>query len=175
MPVVIVGHILIPFFSIRDGANGAGLGLPVAPDVARRLGGDLSLDTECDKNDESVLTLPIAGATPHEKDSVAQVAQRLRPTAPPHATSSLLPEYQVGKDRKGESAGYSLDDDQRDPSPWRGRNTPERLAHSGNRLSYKGDSRLLQFPQRDLLLAFVSFGRRQGNQRRSRRRRRDCG
>ena len=41
----IAEHIFNPFFSTREGASGAGLGLPLAADVARRLGGDLSVDT----------------------------------------------------------------------------------------------------------------------------------
>lgn len=41
----IADHIFNPFFSTREGASGAGLGLPLAADVARRLGGDLSVDT----------------------------------------------------------------------------------------------------------------------------------
>ena len=41
----IADHIFNPFFSTREGASGAGLGLPLAADVARRLGGDLSMET----------------------------------------------------------------------------------------------------------------------------------
>ncbi len=41
----VVGKIFDPFFSTRDGALGAGLGLPIAADVARRAGGDLSVDS----------------------------------------------------------------------------------------------------------------------------------
>ena len=37
----VVGRIFNPFFSTREGALGAGLGLPIAADVARRAGGDL--------------------------------------------------------------------------------------------------------------------------------------
>ena len=40
-----MGRIFNPFFSTRDGALGAGLGLPIAADVARRMGGDLVVDT----------------------------------------------------------------------------------------------------------------------------------
>ncbi len=39
IPDDVVGRIFNPFFSTRDGALGAGLGLPIAADVARRLGG----------------------------------------------------------------------------------------------------------------------------------------
>ena len=41
IPEDVVGRIFNPFFSTRDGALGAGLGLPIAADVARRLGGGL--------------------------------------------------------------------------------------------------------------------------------------
>ncbi|MCE2403902.1 MAG: ATP-binding protein [Dehalococcoidia bacterium] len=54
----VVGHIFNPFFSTRDGAVGAGLGLPIAADVARRLGGDLSVDTVYGEYTEFTMTLP---------------------------------------------------------------------------------------------------------------------
>ena len=37
-----IDRIFNPFFSTREGALGAGLGLPIAADVARRMGGDLN-------------------------------------------------------------------------------------------------------------------------------------
>ena len=55
----VVGHIFNPFFSSRDGAEGAGLGLSIAADVARRFGGDLSVDTVFGEYTEFVMTLPI--------------------------------------------------------------------------------------------------------------------
>ena len=54
----VVTHIFNPFFSTRDGALGAGLGLPFAADVARRLGGDLSADTVFGEYAEFTMTLP---------------------------------------------------------------------------------------------------------------------
>ena len=54
----VVGHIFNPFFSTRDGALGAGLGLPIAADVARRLGGDLSVDTMVGEYAEFTMSLP---------------------------------------------------------------------------------------------------------------------
>ncbi len=54
----VVGHIFNPFFSTRDGALGAGLGLPIAADVARRLGGDLSVDTVYGDYAEFTMSLP---------------------------------------------------------------------------------------------------------------------
>ena len=56
----VVGHIFNPFFSTRDGALGAGLGLPIAADVARRLGGDLSVDTVYGDYAEFTMSLPSA-------------------------------------------------------------------------------------------------------------------
>ena len=41
----VVDRIFNPFFSTREGAFGAGLGLTIAADVARRFGGNLSVDT----------------------------------------------------------------------------------------------------------------------------------
>ena len=41
----VLPRIFNPFFSTRAGAMGAGLGLPIAANVARRSGGDLSVDT----------------------------------------------------------------------------------------------------------------------------------
>ena len=54
-----VDRIFDPFFSTRDGALGAGLGLPVASDVARRAGGDLIVDTVPGEYAEFTMTLPI--------------------------------------------------------------------------------------------------------------------
>ena len=59
----VVGHIFNPFFSTRDGALGAGLGLPIAADVARRLGGDLSVDTVVGEYAEFTMSLPAQAAT----------------------------------------------------------------------------------------------------------------
>ena len=55
----VLGHIFNPFFSTRDGAAGAGLGLPLAANVARRFGGDLSADTVYGEYAEFIMTLPI--------------------------------------------------------------------------------------------------------------------
>ena len=54
----VVGRIFDPFFSTREGIMGAGLGLPIAADVARRAGGDLSVDTVDGEYAEFTLTLP---------------------------------------------------------------------------------------------------------------------
>ena len=58
----VVSNIFNPFFSTREGASGAGLGLPIAADVARRLGGDLSVDTVHGEYAEFIMTLPHIGA-----------------------------------------------------------------------------------------------------------------
>ena len=62
----VVDHIFNPFFSTRDGASGAGLGLPIAADVARRVGGDLVVDTVPGEYAEFTFTAPVAApaATP---------------------------------------------------------------------------------------------------------------
>ena len=58
----VVGRIFNPFFSTREGILGAGLGLPIAADVARRLGGDLLVDTVHGEYAEFTIRLPVAGA-----------------------------------------------------------------------------------------------------------------
>ena len=63
IPDDVVGHIFNPFFSTRDGALGAGLGLPIAADVARRLGGDLVVDTVDGEYAEFTMSLPVANET----------------------------------------------------------------------------------------------------------------
>ena len=59
----VVGRIFNPFFSTRDGALGAGLGLPIAADVARRLGGDLLVDTVYGDYTEFTMSLPSSAET----------------------------------------------------------------------------------------------------------------
>ena len=61
----VVGRIFDPFFSTREGVLGAGLGLPIAADVARRMGGDLSVDTVFGEYTEFTMSLP---ATIAEQD-----------------------------------------------------------------------------------------------------------
>ena len=58
IPDNVVGQIFNPFFSTRDGALGAGLGLTIAADVARRLGGSLTVDTVFGQFAEFRLSLP---------------------------------------------------------------------------------------------------------------------
>ena len=53
-----VGRIFNPFFSTRDGAAGAGLGLPIAADVLRRVGGDLSVETQQGEYAEFTMSIP---------------------------------------------------------------------------------------------------------------------
>lgn len=55
----VVGHIFNPFFTTREGALGAGLGLSIAADVARRAGGDLTVDTVAGEYAEFTLSLPV--------------------------------------------------------------------------------------------------------------------
>ena len=70
----VVGQIFNPFFSTRDGALGAGLGLPIAADVARRLGGDLSVDTVYGEYAEFTMTVPATAATESETARAGQQA-----------------------------------------------------------------------------------------------------
>lgn len=58
----VIERIFDPFFSTREGIMGAGLGLPIAADVARRAGGDLSVDTVYGEYAEFTLTLPTGSA-----------------------------------------------------------------------------------------------------------------
>ncbi len=69
IPDDVVGRIFNPFFSTRDGALGAGLGLPIAADVARRLGGDLSVDTVYGEYAEFTMTLPATTSTATELET----------------------------------------------------------------------------------------------------------
>ena len=62
----VVGRIFNPSFSTRDGALGAGLGLPIAADVARRLGGDLVVDTVYGEYAEFTMHVPAPVTAPVE-------------------------------------------------------------------------------------------------------------
>ena len=70
----VVGQIFNPFFSTRDGALGAGLGLPIAADVARRLGGDLSVDTVYGEYAEFTMTVPATAVPESETARAGQQA-----------------------------------------------------------------------------------------------------
>ncbi len=59
IPDDVVGHIFNPFFTTREGAMGAGLGLSIAADVARRAGGDLTVETEDGEYTEFTLSVPM--------------------------------------------------------------------------------------------------------------------
>ena len=69
IPDDVVGHIFNPFYSTRQGALGAGLGLPIAADVARRLGGDLVVDTVDGDYAEFTMSLPVATDAAAVRDS----------------------------------------------------------------------------------------------------------
>ena len=72
----VLGRIFNPFFSTRDGAAGAGLGLPIAADVARRFGGDLSVDTVYGEYAEFIMTLPITTDSPIVPEMEESLLQR---------------------------------------------------------------------------------------------------
>ncbi len=71
-----LGRIFNPFFSTRDGALGAGLGLPIAADVARRLGGDLVADTVFGEFAEFTMHLPavVVGEEEYPDDDASDMA-----------------------------------------------------------------------------------------------------
>ena len=67
-------RIFNPFFSTRDGALGAGLGLPIAADVARRMGGDIVAGTTYGEYAEFTMHLPVVQAEEeHDEDEDAPV------------------------------------------------------------------------------------------------------
>ncbi len=83
----IVDRIFNPFFSTREGALGAGLGLPIAADVARRMGGDLVVDTIFGEYAEFTMHVPVvqpAEEADNEDDEdapvgIAGVVERMSP------------------------------------------------------------------------------------------------
>ncbi len=69
-----VGRIFNPFFTTREGTMGAGLGLPIAADVARRLGGDLVVDTVYGEYAEFTMHIPVPE---EEEDAVDTLADEV--------------------------------------------------------------------------------------------------
>ena len=67
----LVDRIFNPFFTTREGILGAGLGLPIAADIARRTGGDLVVDTVAGEYAEFTMHVPIAA----EEEDVAEDLQ----------------------------------------------------------------------------------------------------
>ncbi len=65
IPDDVVGNIFNPFFSTREGASGSGLGLSIAADVVRRLGGELSVDTVHGEYAEFIITIPQTATQEH--------------------------------------------------------------------------------------------------------------
>ena len=63
-----IGHIFNPFFTTHSGTLGAGLGLTIAADVARRLGGDLSVDTVYGEYTEFTMSIPAAAGALSEAE-----------------------------------------------------------------------------------------------------------
>ena len=64
----VAGRMFNPFFTTREGALGAGLGLPIAADVARRMGGDLVVDTVVGEYAEFTMHVPVAVPAGEETD-----------------------------------------------------------------------------------------------------------
>jgi len=75
-----LGRIFNPFFSTREGALGAGLGLSIAADVARRMGGDLLVDTSFGEYAEFTMHLPVTSeAEPDDEpapEGMSEVVER---------------------------------------------------------------------------------------------------
>ena len=65
----VVGRIFNPFFTTREGTLGAGLGLPIAADIARRMGGDLVVDTVFGEYAEFTMHIPVAVPIEEEADA----------------------------------------------------------------------------------------------------------
>ena len=59
-------QIFNPFYSTHEGIMGAGLGLTIAADVARRLGGAITVETE--EGSHSAFTITLPAATPPDTD-----------------------------------------------------------------------------------------------------------
>ena len=55
----IIEQIFNPFFTTREGALGAGLGLPIAQDVLRRLGGHLTVESLEGSHSEFLMDVPL--------------------------------------------------------------------------------------------------------------------
>ena len=58
VPVDAVDRIFEPFYTTREGASGAGLGLPITTDIVQRAGGGLTVNTVHGEYAEFVMTLP---------------------------------------------------------------------------------------------------------------------
>ena len=77
-----IDRIFNPLFSTREGALGAGLGLPIAADVARRAGGDIVVDTEFGEYAQFTMHLPVMEEVvePDEvgaPESMAEIVERM--------------------------------------------------------------------------------------------------
>ena len=71
----VVDRIFNPFFTTREGLLGAGLGLPIAADIARRMGGDLVVDTVFGEYAEFTLQVPVVVPEEEETDPEDQTEE----------------------------------------------------------------------------------------------------
>lgn len=101
----VVGRIFNPFFTTREGTLGAGLGLPIAADVARRMGGDLVVDTVFGEYAEFTMHVPVAVPVGEEMDdegddgateSVASEVSQPRESANGAVTENGAPQDTAG-------------------------------------------------------------------------------
>ena len=74
-------RIFNPFFTTQGGAMGAGLGLPIAADVARRMGGDLVFETVFGEYAEFTLNLPAHQEEDPEGEPEAEAASQAQQPA----------------------------------------------------------------------------------------------
>ena len=161
----VIGYIFNPFFTTHAGTLGAGLGLTIAADVARRLGGDLSVDTLYGEYAEFTMSVPVAagalqeaaedqGPGPGRRLEVSHPEQRCCLAHPFRETRPALlpPQYQVCEHACSKDAGKGLDDDQRGASPGAGRNVAQGVADARYGVAYYRDRGPLQLapgrPQR---------------------------
>ena len=104
----VVGRIFNPFFTTRDGTLGAGLGLPIAADVARRMGGDLVVDTVFGEYAQFTIHLPVAvpvgEETDGEGDDGATESAASNDSVPEESANGAAPENGAPEDIAGGGA-----------------------------------------------------------------------
>ena len=106
-----LGRIFNPFFTTREGTLGAGLGLPIAADVARRMGGDLVVDTVFGEYAEFTMHVPVAVPIETERngDSTDGATESAAPDdrAPNESVNSAAPEEIAGDEAVEDPATIS--------------------------------------------------------------------
>ena len=110
----VLGRIFNPFFTTREGILGAGLGLPIAADIARRMGGDLVVDTVFGEYAEFTMHVPVFVPVEEETDAWdadgATEGEEIDVAAPDGSANSKAPGNGANEDDAG-------DDTVKDPPP----------------------------------------------------------